>query len=184
MSLVTDIHSTLELVVALPGAQPHPAVPRRLTPLFRDLADGRTQGLPFEIEDLIWAIWTDNDDADLAARMQAAIAAIAGRKTVQALALLDALVADAPDWAEVWNKRATLHYICERDAESMADIRQTLHREPRHFGALAGFGQICLRNGDQPAAMLAFEAALRINPHLVQVRAMLSDLNGERQRAN
>ncbi len=184
MSVVTDIHATLELVVALPAAQPHPSLPGRLKPLFRDLARDDARDLPFEIEDLIWAIWTDHDDIALSQRMQAVITAIAGRQAERALPLLDALVTDAPDWAEAWNKRATLHYICGHDAESMADIRETLRREPRHSGALAGFGQICLRNGDQPAAMLAFEAALRINPHMAPVRAMLSDLTGERQRAN
>ncbi|MEC9348061.1 MAG: tetratricopeptide repeat protein [Pseudomonadota bacterium] len=184
MGIALDIHDTLELVVRLEGIVPHPALPRRLVPLFRDLARPDTRDLPFEIEDLIWAIWTDHHDQQLSERMQAAIAAIAGRKPDIALPLLDALVADAPDWAEAWNKRATLHYICDRDRESIADIRETLQREPRHFGALAGFGQICLRNGDQAAAMLAFEAALRINPHMAPVKAMLSDVTGERQRPN
>ena len=51
-----------------------------------------------------------------------------------------------------------------RDADSLSDIVYTLEREPRHFGALSGFGQICLRSGDMISALLAFERVLGLNP--------------------
>ena len=71
-----------------------------------------------------------------------------------------------PDYAEAWNKRATLYYLQRRDAESVASIRRALELEPRHFGAICGFGQILIDQGDRTGAAFAFDAALRLNPHL------------------
>ena len=86
-------------------------------------------------------------------------------------------MAARPDWAEAWNKRATLYYMLGRDEDSVRDIHRTLELEPRHFGALSGFAQICLRAGDRGSALVAFETALRINPHLNLVQAAVVELN-------
>ncbi|WP_298722807.1 hypothetical protein [uncultured Ferrovibrio sp.] len=148
----------------------------RLAPLFSALQSAKPPRPPEEIEDDIWALWTAHDDPALEARMQRAISAIARRRFSEAETLLDALVREAPDWAEAWNKRATLYYLTRRDAESLEDIRRTLALEPRHFGAICGFAQICLRCGEKAAAASAFNAALQINPHLDSVRAILAEL--------
>jgi tetratricopeptide (TPR) repeat protein len=148
----------------------------RLGELFRSLQADPAGPAAHAIEDDIWAIWIAHDDPGLESRMQQAIAAIAQRRLAEAEARLDALVAAAPGWAEAWNKRATLYYLTRRDAESIADIRRTLELEPRHFGAICGFGQICLRHGEVAAAAEAFAAALAINPHLDSVRAVLAQL--------
>jgi predicted Zn-dependent protease len=156
----------LRLLLTLDERKPHRALPRRLDALFADLSR-LTPGRPVhEIEDTIWALWTNHDDPVLDRRMEQAIAAMAMRKLDVARPLLDQLVMDAPDWAEAWNKRATLSFIEARDAESVADIIETLSREPRHFGAMSGFGQICLRQGRVREAMVAFDVALMVNPHL------------------
>src|SRR3546814_13985945 len=110
-------------------------------------------------------MWIDHDDPNLENRMQQAIGAIAQRRFADGETQLNDLVAAAPDWAETWNKRATLYYLTHRDAESVADIRRTLELEPRHFGAICGLGQICLRHGEMAAAAEAFAAALAINTH-------------------
>ncbi|MDW8469204.1 MAG: tetratricopeptide repeat protein [Burkholderiales bacterium] len=84
--------------------------------------------------------------------------------------------ARGPRWAEAWNKLATLYYMTERDDESVAAIRRTLELEPRHFGALAGLGEILRAHGERESALLAFRRALRLNPHLADVRAALRAL--------
>jgi Tfp pilus assembly protein PilF len=154
----------------------------RLDALFEALQAAAADSPADELEDEIWAIWTSHQDSALEARMQRAISAIARRRFKEAEELLDELVADAPDWAEAWNKRATLYFLQHRDAESIADIRRTLELEPRHFGAVCGFGQICLRHGEIAAAAEVFAAALEINPHLESVRAVLAELEPERPR--
>jgi Flp pilus assembly protein TadD len=114
--------------------------------------------------------------------MGKAIGAMARANLGEAADLLDALVLDAPGWAEVWNKRATLHFLQERDLESVRDIQRTLALEPRHFGAMSGFGQICLRAGNDVAALVAFQAALALNPNLVPIREALATLERKLHR--
>lgn len=168
---------TLKLIL-----RPHPAGAARrnarLAGLFGDLRTDPPPRQAHLIEDEIWAIWTSHDDPALEARMQRAISAIARRRFDEAESLLDGLVTQAPDWAEAWNKRATLFFLLRRDEASIADIRRTLELEPRHFGAICGFGQICLRHGEPAAAASAFSAALDCNPHLDSVRAVLARLEG------
>jgi Flp pilus assembly protein TadD len=72
----------------------------------------------------------------------------------------------APDWAEGWNKRATVYFMRGDHASSLADIDRVLALEPRHFGALAGQGLIRMAQGNYREALSAFRKALRHNPFL------------------
>jgi len=63
-----------------------------------------------------------------------------------------------------------------RDEESVINIHRTLELEPRHYGAICGFAQICLSLGDTDSALFAFDAALRVNPHLEAVREAIDKL--------
>lgn len=169
------VAETLKLILRPPAPA---TLPRhgRLSMLFTALQATPPPRPVHEIEDEIWAIWTGHDDPALEARMQRAISAIARRRLAEGETLLDALVRDAPGWAEAWNKRATLHFLAQRNDASIADIHRTLELEPRHFGAICGFAQICLRQGEMTAATEALAAALSLNPHLDGVRAMLAQL--------
>ena len=87
-----------------------------------------------------------------------------------------------PEFAEAWNRRATLLYLMGEFTLSMQDIQQTLALEPRHFGAISGMGQILLRQNKLRDARSAFHKALEINPHLhgarlniIQIDKMLSE---------
>jgi predicted Zn-dependent protease len=179
----TLMQSALSMLAALPSAAPHARAPKRLKALFAKLLDPAAID-PHETEDLIWAIWCDAADAHAAEQMGQAIAAIAARKFDLAEPVLDRMVAAWPTWAEAWNKRATLFYVQGRDAEAVADIILTLQLEPRHFGALAGLGQIFLRHDEPEAAAAAFRAALVRNPHLPGVEAMLNQIESSLPRAN
>jgi hypothetical protein len=72
-----------------------------------------------------------------------------------------------------------LYFLQDRDEESISDIEETLRLEPRHFGALGGFGQICLRQDEPVSARIAFEKALLVNPHLDGVREIVHELGAE-----
>ena len=168
---------TLAQILSLQQRRPAAALPARLEPLFRRLATSGADPMAFEIEDEIWEAWTSHSDPALAQQMNQAIAAIAASEYGRGRALLDDLVARAPDYAEAWNKLATLEFLAGRDRESVAAIARTLELEPRHFGAISGFAQICLRNGDPASARLAFQVALRLNPRLTAVRIAVDELN-------
>jgi Tfp pilus assembly protein PilF len=61
-------------------------------------------------------------------------------------------------------------------AGSLADIRQVLAREPRHFGALAGLGMILQDVGEEKWALLAFRRALELHPHLPRIGELMKGL--------
>ena len=154
------------LAVTALARRPDAGAPSRLRALFQQLAMARPPRPADDIEELIWAIWIGHRDERAALSMAVIAETIARGETDLARPMLDALITEHPDWAEAWNKRATLSFIAEEDAAAVADIGETLRLEPRHFGALAGFGQICLRNGRPLEARALFLTALRINPHL------------------
>ena len=92
------------------------------------------------------------------------------------------VIQEVPAFAEGWNKRATVLYLIGAYQESIEDIRETLQREPRHFGALSGLGLIFLRQRQFGPAAAAFRDALAIHPHLPRIRAALEQLES-RQRS-
>ena len=63
--------------------------------------------------------------------------AMKDKKHAQALDMLDQVIVLKPEFAEGWNRRATLYFNMKEYGKSIADIEQTLTLEPRHFGALA-----------------------------------------------
>ena len=82
----------------------------------------------------------------------------------------------APDWAEAWNRRATLFYLMDDYPRAMSDIAETLKREPRHYGAIAGMGLIFLQRGNKKLAYEAFERVLAIYPQLETAQKAVQDL--------
>jgi tetratricopeptide (TPR) repeat protein len=118
------------------------------------------------IEERIWAVWmvSGSDTCNL---LMARSKSAADEKDYDlALKLLDAVVALKPDYTEAWNRRATIYYLNKDYGHALADIRQVLLREPRHFGALSGLGLILQEIGDDKHALEAYRKALAIDPHL------------------
>ncbi|MGL5362014.1 MAG: tetratricopeptide repeat protein [Bosea sp. (in: a-proteobacteria)] len=171
------IDRMLPLVLSLPARKPVPGLPKRLQSLFRELAKQDPSRDPDAIEDLIWAIWIDHADAEVAEQMALACQAMVDGDLALARGVLDALVERFPEWPEAWNKRAIVAYVEKRDAACLADIERTLTLEPRHFGAVAGFGQVCLRQGRPTEAKAAFEVALKLDPHLRGLRGLVARLD-------
>src|SRR5271163_566053 len=129
------------------------------------------------VEARIWALWLQTPSDTAALLMLRAKAAMDAQQTEVALKLLDAVIKLRPDYVEGWNRRATLYYLQNDYAHSMADIQQVLIREPRHFGALAGLGMIMQDLGDDKRALDAFRKALAINPHLEKVPELVKTLS-------
>jgi tetratricopeptide (TPR) repeat protein len=104
-----------------------------------------------------------SDTADLLLRR--ARQAIGVENYSDALKILDATIALQPDWAEGWNARATTRYLGDDYKGSMADIAQTLKREPKHLGALMGMGMILEAREKREDALKVYERVLEIAPH-------------------
>lgn len=128
------------------------------------------------IESRIWAAWTVSD-SDTCNLLMARVKAAAEDKDYDlAIRLLDAVIELKPDYVEAWNRRATVYYLKKDYAHSLADIREVLAREPRHFGALAGLGAILEEIGDDKHALEAYRNALAIDPHLEHIPDVVKTL--------
>jgi len=176
---VGPLDRVLELILSLDQRAPAPNLPHQLDSLFADLSQPELAEPLDAVEGTIWALWCSHPDNRAVQRMERVIGGLAQGRFDAAERILDGLVRDYPDWAEAWNKRATLYFLQDRDDESVADIEATLRLEPRHFGALGGFGQICLRREEHVSARIAFEKALQVNPHLEGVREIVHELGAE-----
>jgi len=128
------------------------------------------------IEQRIWSLWmvSKSDTANLL--MTRVKAAIDGKDNELAIRLLSAIVEIRPDYIEAWNRRATLYYMQKDYYRAMADIRQVLAREPRHFGALAGMGLILQDTGDDKHALEVYRRALEVNPYLPRIPDLVKTL--------
>jgi len=135
-----------------------------------------------QVENRIWEVWCDHEEPEAVEAMEGVAAALNQGALADANERLDRMVDRWPAWAEVWNKRATLRFVEERDVESMQDIERTLRLEPRHFGAISGFGQLCMRAGDVDSAVIAFERAVSLNPNFEDIRKAIAYLERELPR--
>ncbi len=137
-------------------------------------ADSPQQAVMIETE--IWKQWYERDTTLGGQDMKAAIDAMTSGRYTIALNLLNSLVDNQPDFAEAWNRRATVHYLLGDFKQSLSDIEKTLTLEPRHFGALSGVGLIMLQAGDNEKAMHAFEQVLEISPHNLGAAKSIKDI--------
>jgi tetratricopeptide (TPR) repeat protein len=138
----------------------------RLPGLFDDLKSAATADAAQPIEAHIWEIWLQSGDDKLDALMEAGVAALNGTDYDTALVVFSSIVAQAPNFAEGWNKRATTLYLMGRFDDSISDIDRVLALEPRHFGALSGLGLCNAQLNRDQAALDAFERALAVDPNL------------------
>ena len=143
--------------------------------LFRFLAEAGTEIEARQIEDEIWHYWFRAPDAAAAALMAQAMDRRGSYDFAGAAEILDELVAVAPDWAEAWNQRATIRFMQEDFPGSLADIEETLQREPRHFGAMAGMALILTQQGRVRQAQAILREAVAIDPFLRE-RAMIVEI--------
>lgn len=172
----------LALVAALGLVPPIAAADQkdsRLARLFTRLQQAPSASEGDRLQARIWEIWLETDDPDARKLMRQGIVATNARRFEHALERFDQLVALAPEFAEAWNRRATLYYMMGDYQASVADIQRTLALEPRHFGALSGLGMIYDDLDRREAALRSFEAALAINPLLDGARERAQEIRRE-----
>jgi tetratricopeptide (TPR) repeat protein len=149
---------------------------RNIDFLFDALKAAPNAEIAKQVENRIWAVWlaSGSDTADLL--MTRVKAAIEAKDTRLAIQLLGSIIEIRPDYVEAWNRRATLFFAMKDYGRAMADIREVLNREPRHFGALAGLGMILEEVGENKQALEAYRKALAINPHMQKIPEQVKTL--------
>jgi tetratricopeptide (TPR) repeat protein len=128
------------------------------------------------VEGRIWALWMISPSDTATLLMSRVRAAVEAKNIDLAVRLLDSIVVLRPDYVEAWNRRATLHYMLKDFTRAIEDIRQTLAREPRHFGALAGLGLIMQELGEDKRALEVYRKAIEVNPHLPRIPDLIKSL--------
>ena len=136
----------------------------RLKDLFESLRTAPSPEAAADVESQIWEIWAKSGDAGLDKVFQVGSQAMAVGDTATAFKIFDAIVKKAPNFAEGWNKRATIYYMMGDYEASLADIDRTLELEPHHFGALSGLGLVNIGLDRDEAALDAFERVLKVDP--------------------
>lgn len=159
------------------AAEPQLDTPSRLDTLFSDLKKTRNQSAAEKIAENIWAEWFKSGSPSIDLMMQWSNEAIKKRKFDVALDFLDQVITLAPDYAEGWNRRATVHFMMNNYAKSMADIEHTLRLEPRHFGALGGMGMILKIVGRKKLALDAYQRVLEIYPMMRSAQGEVAELS-------
>ena len=112
------------------------------------------------------------------------VAAMERQELREAEACFARIIAQAPRFAEGWNKRATVRYLAGNYAGSIADCRETLARNPHHFGALSGQGLCHMALGQYRQAAALFRRAIEVHPHLTGARHNLAIALGEAVKGN
>ncbi len=151
----------------------------RLDRLFDALQSTTNVEFAERIEREIWDIWTSSGDEMLDALMQRGIRAMSMKDYTVALVAFDALVEQAPDFAEGWNKRATLYWLMGDYDASVADIDETLALEPRHFEALSGLAMIRSSQQRPSDALDALDKLLYWHPNSPSAKARAKALEEE-----
>jgi tetratricopeptide (TPR) repeat protein len=144
--------------------------------LFEALKIAPTEDSAKYVEGRIWALWlaAGGDTSNLL--MGRVKTAIEKKELDVALKLLNAIIDLKPDFVEAWNRRATVFFNNKDYVSAIADIREVLVREPRHFGALSGLGTIMQELGDDKAALEAYRRALAVHPKLDKIPELVKKL--------
>ena len=131
------------------------------------------------LEEGIWEQWTMVPDGPSRQLMMRGIAEMSQQELQSAASTFTKLIQAAPELSEAWNKRATVHWLMGNFPASIADICETVKREPRHFGAYSGLGMIRAEMGEPGRAAAAFALAKKYNPHIVGIDAEIERLKAQ-----
>lgn len=127
-------------------------------------------------EEALWAVWSRSGEPRVDDLFKRGVSEMGGEHFGEAITTFTRVIELRPDFAEGWNKRATAYYLAGEYRRSLADCDEVLKRNPNHFGALSGYGQIYLQLDQPDKALEYFRRALQVNPNLEGVQAMIKRL--------
>jgi tetratricopeptide (TPR) repeat protein len=149
----------------------------QLDGLFGQLQKAPNAEAAAPLEGRIWQLWTEHANPACNELMLRGISQLNVGELKAALATFSKLIELAPEFAEAWNKRATVQYLLQNYAASELDIQQTLVLEPFHFGALSGRALVKIGQMDYEGARNALHATLEVHPTMSGARENLAELD-------
>ena len=151
------------------------ATPDDLPALFRQLRDSDDLVRALT-ENSIWQTWSRSGDAKVDALFKVGVEQMNQGRTEAAIDTFTEIIRRKPDFAEGWNKRATIYFLVGDYDKSLADCDEVIKRNPQHWGALSGYGQIYVQLDRPEDALTYFQRALAVNPNLQNVENMIQQL--------
>ena len=127
-------------------------------------------------QEAMWQVWSRSGDKAIDELFATGVEQMRRRQINESVATFSQVIQRKPEFAEGWNKRATLYFMLGEYTKSLADCDEVVRRNPYHWGALSGYGMIYLQL-DQPARALEyFEKALAVNPNLSRLEETVEEL--------
>jgi tetratricopeptide (TPR) repeat protein len=136
-------------------------------------------------EDALWHVWSRSGSDAVDAVFESGMRQMESGDYPQAIATFTRVIEMKPDFAEGWNKRATLYFLTGDLRRSLADCDEVVKRNPQHFGVLSGYAQIYAQLGYYDRALDYARRALAVNPNLTGMRdavEMLEHVQAERRK--
>jgi tetratricopeptide (TPR) repeat protein len=127
-------------------------------------------------EHSVWQVWSRSGDAEADGLLQVGIEQMNRGDGPAATETFTKAIQRKPDFAEAWNKRATVYFLMGEHEKSLKDCDEVMKRNPAHFGALAGYGQIYLQLDQPERALVYFRRALQVNPNMRGVQQIIPQL--------
>jgi len=137
----------------------------RLPNLFQELYDSTNDSQINQIASKIWNIWHETNDIKIEADFYRGMESLRTHDLIMSIAFFTQVIEKKSNFAEAWNKRATVYYMMGDFDKSMHDINETLKLEPRHFGAMDGMGLIFIHLHQYENAIKIYEQMLEIFPN-------------------
>tara|TARA_Y100001936_G_C15906911_1_gene576357 strand:- start:81 stop:629 length:549 start_codon:yes stop_codon:yes gene_type:complete len=148
----------------------------RLDQLFNKLKANKSKAA-YIVEQEIWDLWsTHPTDEKLTSRLEEGSQLVRDQHYLKARDVFTEVINLDQNWAEAWNKRATVLYLLGNFEDSQKDIDKVLKLESRHFGALAGQGLVNIQLKNYEKAISSYEKALKIYPSMKSPRIMIEEI--------
>jgi len=145
----------------------------KLNQLFIELKVNQSNDA-FIVEQEIWKLWsTHPTDMKLTARLEEGAKFVRTQQLSKAIEIFTEVIKLDQNWAEAWNKRATVFYMMGKFKQSQEDIDKVLALEARHFGALAGQGLVNIQLKNYEKAILSYQQVKEIYPSMQSPEIMI-----------
>jgi tetratricopeptide (TPR) repeat protein len=124
----------------------------------------------------IWQVWSRSGDPKVDGLFAVGVEQMNHGQAQAAVGTFTEIIRLKPDFAEGWNKRATVYFLMGEYDKSLRDCDEVIKRNPQHWGALSGYGQIYLHLDKPEQALAYFERAVAVNPNLQQIESLIEEL--------
>jgi tetratricopeptide (TPR) repeat protein len=149
--------------------------PAELPALFKTLRD-QDDLVRALSENSIWQVWSRSGDPKVDGLFAVGVGQMNHGQGEAAIDTFSEIIRLKPDFAEGWNKRATVYFLIGEYDKSLRDCDEVVKRNPQHWGALSGYGQIYLHLDKPEQALAYFERAVAVNPNLHQLESVIEQL--------